>query len=188
MRRILMAIYQVPILGDGLCFVGYAVTLAMIPITYRLSRGTRTPCGTSVFWMPRGKERPILAGIECLRDRDADLFSKLSGEARLIFVYAGNTKTPNNGTRLYCIHERFIEMGPEGVALFLAQSLFFHEASPSWNQCRLSESQEAAVRAAPRRALVWMSQHSFYPGLVDSYREVVENWEQSERFRNLAVA
>jgi hypothetical protein len=158
-----------------------------VPIVSRISGWIRLSCGTSVFWIPRDKKQAILDGIECLRMRDAELFSKLSEGAQLIFCYAGSTKTANNGTRLYGIHDRYIQIGPEGIALFVVQSLFCYEASPSFNQCRRTESQAAAVRAAPWKTLDWMCKHSFNQGLIDSYRGAIGKAEERRRLKSLAA-
>ncbi len=80
------------------------------------------------------------------------------------------------------LHEEYIKMGPESVALFIVQSLLFCVAAPSVNQCMLKARELAAIKVVPRRTLEWMCQHSFHPGLINSYGKVVEAWEKSERF------
>jgi hypothetical protein len=183
MSGLLNQIYQVPFFGDSLCYVSYAITRLIIPLAAWLSGGQRVKCGTSIFWIPRSAKKGVLDGVELLHTKDPEMFLRLTTQQRLIIVYTHNTSSPNNGTRIYGLHKRFIEMGPEGIACFLVQSIFFYEASPSVNQCRLNDRELAAIKVAPRKTLEWMSQHSFHPGLINTYRRVAEKWEQSERFQ-----
>jgi len=183
MSRLLFRIYKLPLVGDLLCYIGSVFLRLIIPPVAWLSGGQGLRFGTSVIWIPRNKEQAILDGIECLRSHDSEMFSRLTKKQRLIIAYASNMKTASNGGRIYCLQERYIELGPEGIAAFIVASLLFSEASPSENQCRLNDRELAAVKAVPSKVLEWMCQHSFHPGLINSYRKVVTKWEESERFK-----
>jgi hypothetical protein len=83
--------------------------------------------------------------------------------------------------------ERYVQLGPEGIATFIVSAILLSEASSSINQYRVSGRELAALKCAQRKVLEWMRQHSFNPGLINSYQKVVLNWEQSERFMKGSV-
>src|ERR1700722_17700940 len=112
MSRILIKIYKLPFIGNLLCYVGYAFVRLIIPPVAWLSGGIQLKCGTSVFWIPANKKQAVLDGVELLRTRDSEMFSRLTTKQRLIIYYSQSKKSPNNGTRLYGLHDRYIEMGP----------------------------------------------------------------------------
>lgn len=180
---LLEQLYRLPLIGDALCFLVYGFAILTIPFIAWLSGCQRVKCGSLVFWIPRSARKSVLEAVELLREKDPEMFLRLMAQRRLTFVYTHQMNAPNSGGRLCGLHKRFIDIGPEGIVCFLLQSLFCREASPAVNQCRLSESKLAAKKAAPRKVLGWMLQHSFDPSLINSYRRVTEKWEQSERFQ-----
>jgi hypothetical protein len=103
---------------------------------------------------------------------------------RLNITYSHNIRNKNNGGRFYGLHERYVKLGSEGIAAFLVSAILLSEASPSVNQCRLNDRELAALKIALRKVLEWMRQHSFHPELINSYRKVVEKWEESRRFNS----
>ncbi len=183
MSRILTKIYQLPIIGNLICYTAYICLRLVIPPMALLSGGIRLNCGTSVFWIPRNKKQTILDGIELLRTKDQEMFSRLTSKQRLIIYYGHNKNVTNAGGRVFGMHRRYIEMGSEGIACFIVQSIITSAAAPSINQCKLNDHERASLKIAGRRVLEWMQQHSFHPELIKVYQKVVEKWEQQERFQ-----
>jgi hypothetical protein len=156
-----------------------------VPVVMFVSGGRALRFGSSVIWTLSDKKQAILDGIQCLRTRDPELFLQFTRQ-KLYVVPAGNTRMANIGGRDYGLHNRYIELGPEGVASFIVMAVFFSEASPSFNQHRLTASELAALKTAPRKLTEWMQQHAFHPGLINSYQKVALNWERRERFKKIA--
>lgn len=183
MRKIL----SIPIVGDMVAYVTVFpiyifMRLAMPPI-FVLSGYQRIWCGTSFIWSPKNKKQAILDGIEVLRVCGPEMYSRLTSKQRLIIFYtghAGKWNTSNLAGRVYSLDERYIELGSQGVAAFLAQALLLSEASPAINQ-KVTQSEYRVAR----RVLDWMCEYSFHPGLINSYRKVVQQWESQEHFREI---
>jgi hypothetical protein len=181
--KFLVRAYQLPIIGDLLCYGGYVFMKLLLPLNLVLIGFERMGYGTSVIWMPRNKKQAILDGIECLRSHDSEMFLRLTKKQRLVIYYSHNWKDTNSFGHVFGLHKRYIELGAEGVASFIVQSLLLSDACSSINQCKLNDLERAALKVAPRKTMEWMQQHSFHPEFIKVYRKVVEKWEQSERFQ-----
>jgi hypothetical protein len=176
--KFLIGIYRLPIIGNLSCYVGNAfLNLFGIPALW-LSGYKQIKCGTSIIWTPNNKRQIILAGIECLRSHDAEMFSRLTKKQRLFIYYSHEKKTTNLYGYIFGLHESYIKLGAEGVAYFIVQVLLISDASPSINQFRLSNLERVALKATLRKTMEWMQQHSFDPRLINSYSKTVEKWEQ----------
>jgi hypothetical protein len=180
MSRILIAIYRVPIIGDLLCYTVFVLFFLIIgPLVTWVSGGQRLRFGTSVFWMPKQKAQVIRDGVELLRSRDPEMFSRLTSKQRLIIYYTEDSSVSKKAdSRVFGMHKRFIELGPEAVACFIAQSLMLAAATPRLNQCRRSAQECAALKSVSRNMADWLSKHSFNSGLIIPYQRIVEKQEQ----------
>ncbi|HEX3857020.1 MAG TPA: hypothetical protein VHY30_06975 [Verrucomicrobiae bacterium] len=153
------------------------------PLAVWLSGYKRVKCGTSSIWVSKNKKQVILNGIECLRSRDAEMFLRFTKKG--LFIYYSHQLNTRDAWRNFGLQERHIELGAEGVASFIVQKLFISDARPSINRSKLDDRELAALKMAPRKAMEWMQEHSFDPRLINSYRKVVEKWEQDECFNKL---
>jgi hypothetical protein len=186
--RAMRKILSIPILGDMVAYVRvfpiYIFMRLTMPPIFLLSGYQRIRCGTSFIWSPKNRKQTILDGIEVLRVCGPEMYSRLTSKQRLIIFYtghAGKWNTSNLAGRVFSLDERYIELGSQGVAMFFAQALLLSETSPAINQVKVTENQYRA----PRRVLDWMCEHSFHPGLIKSYRKVVQKWESQEHFRDV---
>jgi hypothetical protein len=181
--NVLVGIYQLPIIGNLLCHIVYFFTSLVSPLAVWLSGYKRIKCETSSIWAPKNKQQIILNGIECLRSRDAEMY--LNFTKKRLFIYYSHQLNTRDAWRNFGLQERYIELGAEGVASFIVQKLFISDVRPSISRSKLDDRELAALKMAPRKAMEWMQQHSFDQRLINSYRKVVEKWEQTERFKNL---
>jgi hypothetical protein len=111
------------------------------------------------------------------------MYLRLTQRQKLFFYYIQNGSITNLFGYFFGLHDRYITMGPGGVASFIVQSLLVSGASASVNQHRLDCHERAEFKAAARNTMEWMQQHSFHASLIGSYCKFVEKWEQSERFK-----
>jgi hypothetical protein len=137
--------------------------------------------GTSTIWTPNNKKQAIVDGIELLRTRDPDMYLRLTEKQHLWIFYSGKGRATNALGYIFGLNQRYIDLGNEGVAAFLVQSLLLSEACPSLNQFKTTPGE----RAVMRKTLDWMCEHSFRHEMINSYRKVVEKWESQERFREI---
>jgi hypothetical protein len=181
--RFLTKVYQLPILGDLICYFGYAFMKLFTPLNLVLLGFERMRFGTSVIWTPRNKKQTILDGIEFLRNHDSEMFLRFTKKQRLVIYYSHNRSDTNSFGHVFGLHKRYLEIGAEGVASFIVQSLLLSDACSSINQCKLNDRERAGLKVAPRQTMEWMRQHSFHPKLINAYSKMAEKWEQSERFK-----
>lgn len=167
-------IFKVPIIGDLIAFLIYIDLRLTIPLSCLLAGFVRLKYGTSVIWTPRNKKNAITNGLELLQACDPEMYLRLTSKERLIVVYSWKWKMANACGRFSGLNERYIELGDQGVATFFVQSLSLAEACPSINQFKNTPDKHMALR----KTLDWICAQSFRPGLIDSYRKVVEKWEQ----------
>ena len=184
MQRLLNQIAQVPIVGDLFYYAYYVAAWFIIsPAVAILGGLERLRFGSSVFWIPKQQAQTVREGVELLRGRDPEMFSRLTNKQRLIVYYIppearGDRKSDR---RVFLMHSRFIEWGPEGVACFIAQSLMLAAAVHHYNQCRLSEQESAALKSVSRNMAEWLTKHSFNPGLISPYQKIVKDQEERAR-------
>lgn len=177
-------INRLPIIGNLSCHLGNISFSLLWPALLWLCGYRRISCGISTFWAPQRLRKAIVEGIECLRNRDEEMFVRLTKRQRLFVYYGYNTKTSNLYGYVYAMHESYINQGAEWIACYIIQSLFVSEASPSVNRFRLTESESVALKNALRKAMERMREHSFSPELLNSYSKLVEMWEQKEAFKS----
>lgn len=177
-------INRIPIIGDLSCYIGYFFLNLLMPLALWLSGYKRISCGTSNIWTTKNKKQAILDGIECLRNLDTEMFLRFTKKQRLFIYYSQNRGTTNLFGHFFGLHERYIKLGVQGVACFIAQSLSLSDAASSINQCRLNDLENAALKAAPRKTMEWMQQRSFDPRLINSYTKVVDRWERQPQKQN----
>jgi hypothetical protein len=181
MQKAWSQVLRLPIIGDLIYYAFYLWSVwILFPAAAVISGGQRLKFGSSVFWIPRQNAQVVRDGVELLRTRDPDMFSRLTSKQRLIIYYSPEiSKKPSH--RLFLMHKQFIEMGAEGVACFVAQSLMIAAAVRRANQNRLDEQEKAALKLISRNMAEWLSEHSFQPSLVSAYQNVVERQEQRAR-------
>jgi hypothetical protein len=177
-------VLKLPILGNVLLYCVYPFAKFILPVMARISGWRRLKFGTSIVLTPQDQEQPIRDGIECLRRCDPEMFSRFSKQ-RFNIAYSNGKGSANNGGVFFSLHERYIKLGPEGVAVFIVQCIMLAEASPSFNRYKSKANELPALKIALRKVLEWMQQRSFHPGLIDSYSKVVEKWEAGNRFQAL---
>jgi hypothetical protein len=179
MRRLLIQIYQLPIIGDLLCYAVFVLFFLIIGPVVWLSGGQRLRFGTSVIWIPKKEAQIIIEGVELLRSRDPEMFIRLTTKQRLIIYYTQDASVIKKASsRVFALHSKFVELGPECVACIIAQSLMLAAAAPHINQCRLNDQERAALKSVSRNMVEWLSKHSFHPGLISPYQKIVERQEQ----------
>jgi hypothetical protein len=167
-------IFKIPIIGDFIAFLGYIFLRLTMPSACLLSGMQRLRYGTLIVWTPQNKKDAIVNGLELLRACDPEMYRRLTSKQHLIIVYSWKWKMANACGRFFGLHERYIEMGDQGVAMFFVQSLSLSEACPSINQSKRLPGDHMALR----NVLDWMHSQSFRPSLIESYHKVVEKWEQ----------
>jgi hypothetical protein len=174
----LITIYRLPFIGDLPCYAGFIFLKLSSPLSFWLAGFKRFAFGTSTIWVPKGKIKAVMDGVECLRSRDAEMFLRFTKKQKLLIYYSKNVKVDNLCGFLFGLHERYVTLGSEAVASYIVQALMLSDASPSANQHRLNDRQRAALKAAPRLTLEWMEKQSFDPRLIKSWLGAVERWEQ----------
>lgn len=182
-QKVSINIYRLPIIGDLLCYVGYALMGCIRPPVLWLAGHRLVNCGTSSIWTPTSKRQVVLDGIEWLRSHDTEMFMNFTRKHKLIIYYSRNRSDTNSFGHVFGLHDRYTDLGAEGVAFFIVQSVLLSAASSSLNQSRLGDHERNALKVAPRKAMEWMQQHSFHPKLISAYSKMAEKWEQSERFQ-----
>jgi len=116
-------------------------------------------------------------GVELLRLRDPEMFSRLTIKQPIIIYYSPQLSTKSN-RRLFLMGKKFIEMGAEGVACFVVQSLMVSAAVHRVNQHRLDKGERSALKLISRNMVEWLSKHMFNPGLISSYQQIVDRQKQ----------
>jgi hypothetical protein len=181
MRKFAHQIQRLPVIGDLVSYAVYWFCLVLCYVFAALAYGQRLKFGTSLFLIPKGKAQVVRDGIELLRGRDSEMFSRLTSSQQLVIYYFEGKKFDRTSShRLFFMHSKFVDMGPEGVACFTVQSLMVAAAAPRVNQHRLDEREEAALKSVSRNMAEWLSKHSFNPVLINAYKKVVERQEQRE--------
>ena len=185
-KLFLVRVFALPIIGNVPAYAyvlpGYFFLSLTTPLTFRLAGLRRMKCGTSVIWLPPDKKQALLNGLEFLRSCDPQMFSRLTEKQHLKIYYIGNSskKVINALGYVFGLSERYFQFGDQGIAMFLVQSLLLSESDPFLNQFKGEHD-----RYLLRRVLEWMSQHSFRPGVINSYRKVVEKWEREREGQGL---
>jgi hypothetical protein len=173
MQNVWHQILRLPIIGDLIYYACYLFCVGILfPAVALISGGKRLKFGTSVFWIPRQNVQVVRDGVELLRTRDPDMFSRLTSKQRLIIYYSPEL-SKKSSHRLFLMHKKFIEMGAEGVACFVVQSLMIAAAVRRVNQNRLDGREKAALKSISRNMAEWLSNHSFNPGLISAYQKIV---------------
>lgn len=168
-------LFKIPIIGDMVMFPFYICFRIFLPIGLYLSGCRRMKYGTLILWIPKEKKQDILDGLELLEKCDPDVFLRLTGKRHLFIYYGRNVKGPTNAHGYISgLNERYIKLGVQGIATFFVQCLFLSEASPSINQAKPNIRRHEAMR----KVMNWMTEHLFHPGLINSYKVVVEKWEE----------
>ncbi len=179
MRSVWDKILPLPIIGDLLYYANYAFVLVWGAVAATICGWQRLKFGTSVFWIPKQNAQMIRKGVELLRIRDPEMFSRLTSERRLIIYYfEGSEFFRKSSHRLFFMHARFVEIGPEGVACFIVQSLMMAAAVRRVNQRRLDDQEKAALKPVSRNMVEWLREHSFNPELISAYQKAVDRQEQ----------
>ncbi len=180
MRSVVRPILRLPVIGDLIFFSIYFFNARMLcPLVATLTGGQRLKFGTSVFWIPKEKVQMVRDGVELLRSRDPEMFSRLTSSQQLIIWYfKGQKFSRMSSHRLFFMHSKFVDMGPEGVACFIVQSLMVAAAVRRVNQHRLDDREKSALKSVSRNMTDWLSKHGFQPGLIGAYQKVVERQEQ----------
>jgi hypothetical protein len=178
MQSLWHQVLRIPIIGDLIYYAFYLCSVCVLfPAVAIISGGQRLKFGTSVFWIPRQNAQVMRDGVELLRTRDPEMFSRLTSKQRLIIYYSPEL-SKKSSHRLFLMHKKFIEMGAEGVACFVAQSLMIAAAVRRINQNRLDERENAALKLISRNMAEWLSKHSFSPWLISPYQKIVERQKQ----------
>lgn len=182
-RNFSAPIFRTPVIGDFLYFVFYFIAWFIIsPLAAILSGCQKLKYGSSVFWMPKQKVQIVTEGVELLRNRDPEMFSRLTSKQRLIIFYAP-PQAPldrKSNHRVFLMHDKFIQFGPEGVACFIVQSLTIAAAVHRVNQHKLDAQERVALKAVSRNMVDWLTKHSFHQNLIDAYQKVVERQKQAQ--------
>jgi hypothetical protein len=173
-------ILRAPIIGEFLFYTASLfIALVWVPVLATLCRGQRLKFGRSVFWIPRQKVQVVSDGVALLRSRDPEMFFLLTTGRRLVIYYFDGPKLHRkSGHRLFFMHSKFVDWGPQGVACFVVQSLMLAPAMLPINQNRLVERGTASPKSISRNMAEWLSSHSFHPRLISSYRQLVEKQER----------
>lgn len=133
---------------------------------------------------PKEQSHAIQDGVECLRKCDPEMYLRFS-KRRLNIAYSFNRRCQNTGGLFYSLHERYIKLGAEGVAMFVVQCTLLAEASPSISRYSRTAKELTASKEVPRKVLQWMEMHSFHAGLINSYKKVVQKWEDATPSKEL---
>lgn len=183
-RRLVVALYTTPVLGDLLTGCLYLWAKAITFLVVWQSGGIRLKYGRSVIATPMPQSRAIQDGADRLSRCDPAMFLRFSRQG-LNIAYSNQSGRLTDGGLFFNLHQRYLDLGAEGVAVFLVQCTLLSEASPSINRCRIPPHEIAAMKHVLRNVLMWMRQQSFHPALIHSYKKVVEKWESSRRFDKL---
>lgn len=176
-------INRLPIIGDLLCQSESVLAGLLGPVILWMTGYKQIKCGISAIWVPGNMKRTVMEGIEYLRDRDEEMFRRLTEKQRVFIFYSHDITMTNIYGYVYGLHESYVKRGAAWIAFFIMQSLVMSEASPSVNRFRLKDSERAALKAVPRKVMERMQQDSFDPDLIKSYKGMVQMWEQKEVFR-----
>jgi hypothetical protein len=173
-------ILRAPIIGGFIFYAVYLFTaMIWVPVFASLCGGQRLKFGRSVFWIPRQKAQVVRDGLALLRSRDPEMFFWLTRRHRLVIYYFDGPKWHRkSGHRLFFMHSKFVDWGPQGVACFVVQSLMLAAAALQINQSKLVERGTASPKSISRDMAEWLSRHAFHPKLISTYRQLVENQER----------
>lgn len=139
----------------------------------------RLKFGTSVIWVTRQKEQAVHDGVKLLQSRDQGMFSQFTTKQRLIIFYIPIRDTDRTADhRAFLMYDTFVNLGAEGVACFIVQSLMVAAAVGRMNPHKMDEQQKMAFKSVSRNMVEWLSNHSFQPGLISAYQKVVERQKQ----------
>jgi hypothetical protein len=177
----LKPIWELPIVGDLLYRIFWVTGWClMCPISAILGGCQRLKFGTSVVWVTRQKSQVVQDGVELLQKRDPEMFSRFMGKQRLIIYYIPNRGTDRKANyRAFLMYDTFVNLGAEGVACFIVQSLMVSAAVGRVNPHRMDEQQNAALKSVSRNMMEWLSKNSFDAGLINAYQKVVERQAQA---------
>jgi hypothetical protein len=178
MQRFWYQILRFPVIGDLIVYAIYLFGFRIFfPAVALISGWKRLKFGTSVFWVPRENAQVVRNGVKLLRICDPEMFSRLTIKQRLIIYYSPELSKKSNH-RLFLMGKKFVEMGAEGVACFVVQSLMIAAVVRRVNQNRPDVQERAALKLISRNMAEWLSQHMFDPGLIRAYQKVVERQKQ----------
>src|SRR3974390_782455 len=169
-------ILRAPVIGDFLIYtVSLFTAVIWVPVLASLCGGQRLKFGRSVFWIPRQKAQVVRDGVALLRSRDPEMFFCLTNRQRLvIYSIEGPNSRLKPSHRLFLMHSKFVDWGPQGVACFAAQSVMLAAAEPHMNPNNLEGRGTASPKSISRNMAEWLNGHSFHPWLISSYRQLVE--------------
>jgi hypothetical protein len=171
---------RAPLIGDFLFYsVSFVIAVIWVPVLALLCGGQRLKFGRSVFWIPRQRAEVVRDGVALLQSRDPEMFYWLTKRQRLVIYYFEGSKLHRKSShRLFYMHSRFVDWGPQGVACFAVQSLMLAAATLQTNQNNLDERRTASPKSISRNMSEWLNNHSFHPQLISSYRQLVEKQER----------
>jgi hypothetical protein len=174
-------IYTVPVLGDLLYFCVYAVMMLIFtPLYLRLLGCTTIRFGASIFLVPKNAAPAIRDSIGLLRNRDAEMYFRLTEGQHLTFYYTDDEKMDKRSShRVFLLPVKVIEQGQEAIACFVVQSLMIAAAAPRLNQYRLNQQELAGLRLLSPNMVAWLTKHSFNRSLIDSYQKIVDKQKQT---------
>jgi hypothetical protein len=176
----LKPIWKLPIVGDLLYHLFWVTGwYFMCPISAILGGCKRLKFGTSVVWVTKQKAEAVFDGVKLLQSRDPEMFSRFMVKQRLIIYYIPTRGTDRKANhRAFLMYDTFTNLGAEGVACFIVQSLMVAAAVGRINPHRMDEQQNAALKSVSRNMMEWLSEHSFQPGLISAYQKVVDRQMQ----------
>jgi hypothetical protein len=170
---------RAPLIGDFLFYVvSFFTTVIWVPVLAALCGSQRLKFGRSVFWIPRQKAQVVRDGVTLLQSRDPEMFFWLTKRQRLVINYFDGPRLHRkSGHRLFFMHSKFVDWGPQGVACFAVQSLMLAANALQTNPNNLDE-RGASPKSVSRNMTEWLNGHSFHPRLISSYRQLVEKQER----------
>jgi hypothetical protein len=149
------------------------------PVLASLCGGQRLKFGKSVFWIPRQKAQVIRDGVALLQGRDPEMFFWFTKKQRLVIYYFDGPKSHRKSShRLFYMHSKFVDWGPQGVACFAVQSMMLAAAAPQISQNKSNEWDTALPKSVSRNMAEWLNSHSFHPRLISSYRQLIDKQER----------
>jgi len=171
---------RAPLIGDFLFYtVSFLTAVIWVPVLASLCGGQRLKFGRSVFWIPRQKAQVVRDGVALLQNRDPEMFYWLTKRQRLVIYYFEGSKLHRkSGHRLFFMHSKFVDWGPQGVACFAVQSLMLAAVALQINPNKSDERETASPKSISRNMAEWLGGHSFHPWLISSYRQLIEKQER----------
>lgn len=161
------SIYRLPVIGTLWYYFVYSGLRASLGLVMRLQRFRRVESGRCTFWAPEERLQTVFKALDFLQLHDKQMFQCLVEQRRFLYYSDGPWQRV---IRLYPIHKRFFEWGPEALAAFFVQCILWSEANPGGNPYRLAERGAANVRAVPKRVIEWMNRQPIPAAFVETYQ------------------